>query len=110
MSCVVCQKDIPTVGGAGRPRRYCSTACRKRAYRQRQEERSGGSRTVEEACCPAGGASIIALVFFPAGVEGQGAAVAGPLLDFGRFVTGLTQIHSPACSANQAERPEETHE
>lgn len=34
-SCVRCRTPLPEPAGTGRPRRYCSTACRKAAYRRR---------------------------------------------------------------------------
>lgn len=35
MNCVVCDAQLPAPASAGRPRRYCSTACRQRAYHAR---------------------------------------------------------------------------
>lgn len=36
MNCVVCDAQLPAPASAGRPRRYCSAACRRRAYHARQ--------------------------------------------------------------------------
>jgi DNA-binding MarR family transcriptional regulator len=36
-TCPVCRTELP-VGGPGRPSRYCSAACRQRAYRSRKSE------------------------------------------------------------------------
>ena len=35
MNCAVCDTQLPTPASAGRPRRYCSAACRQRAYHAR---------------------------------------------------------------------------
>lgn len=45
MNCVVCAAQLPQPAAVGRPRRYCSTACRQRAYRQRQ-------RSEQRFCLP----------------------------------------------------------
>lgn len=37
MNCVVCDAQLPAPASAGRPRRYCSPACRRRAYHERQQ-------------------------------------------------------------------------
>jgi predicted ATPase len=37
LSCQNCGKRIPTLHGTARPPRYCSSACRQRAYRQRRK-------------------------------------------------------------------------
>lgn len=36
MNCVVCDAELPAPAPVGRPRRYCSAACRQRAYHARQ--------------------------------------------------------------------------
>lgn len=36
MNCVVCDAELPAPAAVGRPRRYCSPACRQRAYHARQ--------------------------------------------------------------------------
>lgn len=35
--CAVCARRLPASGGVGRPRAYCSSACRQKAYRRRRE-------------------------------------------------------------------------
>ena len=35
MNCLVCDAQLPAPASAGRPRRYCSAACRQRAYHAR---------------------------------------------------------------------------
>jgi DNA-binding MarR family transcriptional regulator len=40
-TCLVCQAELDT-GGPGRPPRYCSAACRQRAYRSRQRTTAPG--------------------------------------------------------------------
>jgi hypothetical protein len=39
--CETCEAPLPTRNGNGRSRRYCSTACKKAAYRQRKAQRPG---------------------------------------------------------------------
>lgn len=36
MNCLVCDATLPAPAAVGRPRRYCSPACRQRAYHARQ--------------------------------------------------------------------------
>ena len=35
MNCLVCDAELPAPAPIGRPRRYCSAACRQRAYHAR---------------------------------------------------------------------------
>ncbi len=37
--CATCDKPIEAHSGAGQPRRYCSDACKQRAYRQAYKAR-----------------------------------------------------------------------
>lgn len=69
MKCVVCDAQLPAPALVGRPRRYCSTACRQRAYRQRHrtEQRvSPPARGRTEPCgSPVAEPLLAALVLFP---------------------------------------------
>ncbi|MEY9904851.1 hypothetical protein ABIA35_001067 [Catenulispora sp. MAP12-49] len=86
MRCVVCQKETPVVRGAGRPRKYCSTACRQRAYRQRHEHVGSAHRPAPTH--PKGGdaGTVIAVFIAPATVA--------ECIELGML--GVTQIHSRA--------------
>lgn len=37
-TCAYCRQSLPTAAKTGRPRRYCSDACRDGAYRDRQSQ------------------------------------------------------------------------
>lgn len=40
--CAWCGRELPGSGRIGRPRRYCTQACRQRAYEQRAAVQRGG--------------------------------------------------------------------
>ncbi|MGC4857362.1 hypothetical protein ACLQ24_29350 [Micromonospora sp. DT4] len=55
--CPVCGAPVPRAG-AGRPGRYCSPACRTRAWRRRSARAIGETKTRDETRCPVCGASV----------------------------------------------------
>ncbi|MBS2966953.1 hypothetical protein KGA66_28220 [Actinocrinis puniceicyclus] len=69
MKCVVCDAQLPAPAPVGRPRRYCSTACRQRAYRHRHHSEQrlySPARGRTEPCGRPGAEPLLAaLVLFP---------------------------------------------
>ncbi|WP_194921286.1 hypothetical protein [Catenulispora rubra] len=49
--CPVCRRPVPAPDGPGRPARYCSSACRQRAYRARRDAWAGPGA---DAAAPSG--------------------------------------------------------
>jgi hypothetical protein len=68
MVCIVCHKETPVTHGAGRPRKYCSTACRQRAYRQRHQHLDGARHRAPAGAESAEAGQVIAVLFVPAAV------------------------------------------
>lgn len=105
MLCVVCQKETPVAHGAGRPRKYCSTACRQRAYRQRHEHVAGPARAAS-ACAGSGDfGPVIAVLLVSAALAGRlGQKIdAGPVFEV--RILDMTQVQSaPAALPPEAER------
>lgn len=102
MLCAVCQKETPEVHGVGRPRKYCSTACRQRAYRERHGRLAGAvlpAPTCGEGRDGGTGAGavgpVIAVVFVSAVTTegGEGNFDLGPVINVGDVLTGLTSAH-----------------
>jgi hypothetical protein len=105
MLCAVCRKETPVVHGAGRPRKYCSTACRQRAYRQRREHVGTPHRPAptRPACGDLG--SVIAVVLVPAAECIDQKMEIGRVIELG--LLGVTQIHSrPVMTAAALASPE----
>jgi hypothetical protein len=100
MLCVVCQQETPVVHGAGRPRKYCSTACRQRAYRERRQHPGCTHRPAPERLGGGGVGRVLAVVVIPAAmadVIDQKMEI-GPVFDLGDLLLGVARIHSPATS------------
>jgi hypothetical protein len=106
MLCVVCHKQTPVVHGAGRPRKYCSTACRQRAYRQRHQHVGGTHRpgTAHRGGGVAG--QVIAVVLLPAALTGYAdqKTGAGPVLEVG--IVGVAHIHCRPATPTDSEEQE----
>ncbi len=75
MNCVVCDAQLPAPASAGRPRRYCSTACRQRAYHARHAAEQpilppqAANRPDDE--CRAAEPLLAAIVFVPVDEQGR---------------------------------------
>lgn len=102
MLCIVCHQETPSAHGVGRPRKYCSTACRQRACRQRHQHVSGG---VGSTCRPApthrggdGAAQVVAVLYLPAAMAEkiEQKADAGLVLELG--ILGVAHIHPGAAA------------
>lgn len=92
MECVVCGGALPSSGGAGRPRRYCSPSCRQRAYRgRRYAARSPDGAVVAASTGP----PYVAVLLIPAwpGLGEAIEAVAGH--DWTSLVNALANGHDP---------------
>jgi hypothetical protein len=85
MNCLVCDAQLPAPASVGRPRRYCSAACRQRAYHARhageqQIHTADGERDKIEAGCKPN-LLLTAIVFVP--VDGADAVfTAQPFSEF----------------------------
>jgi hypothetical protein len=69
MNCLVCDATLPAPAAGGRPRRYCSAACRQRAYHARQLAEQPlflpENAINESAGCQPGEPLLAAIVFVP---------------------------------------------
>lgn len=102
MNCLVCGAQLPAPATVGRPRRYCSAACRQRAYHARhtgeqQDQAAGRERDKIEAGC---GPDLLltAIVFVP--VEGTEAVyTAQPFSEFPweEFLTAIGAQRNGEC-------------
>lgn len=110
MFCAVCHNETPTAHGAGRPRKYCSTACRQRAYRQRHQHLESDRRPAPARSGTAPAGPVVAVVFVPAAtIDGAGrASIAGPVFDIREFLMDATQIqYRPVSSPTPRPDPEQ---
>ena len=73
MNCLVCDATLPAPAAVGRPRRYCSAACRQRAYHARQLAEQPvflpENAINESAGCQQGELLLAAIVFVPVADE-----------------------------------------
>ena len=108
MLCVVCHKQAPVVHGAGRPRKYCSTACRQRAYRQRHQHVGGTNRPAPARRGGGAAGPVIAVVLLPAAVTGCADQKSdhGPVLEVG--IVGVAHIHCRTATPPEDEKQETT--
>lgn len=90
MGCAVCGGELPEVHGAGRPRLYCSTACRQRAYRGRHEGTSGAASSSETRRAAEPGITVI---FIPAPHDPEGSPGIDSPLDLIRLLVDALREH-----------------
>jgi len=97
MSCAVCQKEIQVSPGAGRPRKYCSKACRQRAYRERRESFGCLPRPATIRLPSGRVGTVVAVVVIPAAVadDMDQRMVDDPGFDVKDLLLGVTQHLSP---------------
>lgn len=100
MICVVCHAETPDVHGAGRPRKYCSSACRQRAYRQRRER--GCARRPARTGQGGGAGPVVALVVLPTAMASAVEQVGiEQVWDLGDFLMGLARVNSPSAQVSE---------
>lgn len=111
LNCLVCADPLPAPAPAGRPRRYCSAACRRRAYHQRHRT---GQQTPPAAPPPAAGAHapegahealLAAIVLIPLGAEGAYAATRFTHFPWHELLSGLREGRAAACAPGETRTP-----
>lgn len=110
MLCLVCHRETPVAHGAGRPRKYCSTACRQRAYRQRRDHAGSPRRPAPTRATGCDVGSVIAVVLVPAALAGgiDKKMEIGQVLEWG--ILGVTQINSRQVAGAPAPQSREQQE